>query len=189
MNAFPTTVRTGNHGPCTSARNSARKCSAACRTRRSPMPSSMDVDKADGIETTPALMHPEPGMPVPLLLRSKSAGDERQPACVLLATGRKERGLEAPAGGGAGEEGLAGGGAGPACHGRDEAARRARRRGRPPRLRARPLGRPTAARPVDLRCLLRPRLARHPKARRSPPPGGGRHRPRRHRRAGRRRAG
>lgn len=52
------------------------------------------AERADGVETIPALMHPEPKMPVPFLLRSKEAGEERQPACVLLHLDGKSAALK-----------------------------------------------------------------------------------------------
>jgi dienelactone hydrolase len=54
------------------------------------------VEKAEGVETTPALLFPEPGMPVPFLLRSKTAGEDRQPAAVLLHMEGKSEALKHP---------------------------------------------------------------------------------------------
>jgi dienelactone hydrolase len=38
----------------------------------------------DQVTTTPLLLHPEPGLPLPVLLKSKAAGRGKQPVCVLL---------------------------------------------------------------------------------------------------------
>lgn len=56
----------------------------------------MDVIKGEGMETTPALMHPEPGMPMPLVLRSLAAVGGPQPACVLLHMEGKIEALKHP---------------------------------------------------------------------------------------------
>src|SRR5262249_32514055 len=55
-----------------------------------------EVQKADNVETTPALLHPEPSMPLPVLLRTKAGIAEKQPACVLLHLEGKNEALKHP---------------------------------------------------------------------------------------------
>src|SRR5262249_32231375 len=51
---------------------------------------------ADGISTTPLLLHPEPDLPLPVFLRTREKAAARQPACVLLHPGGKALALKHP---------------------------------------------------------------------------------------------
>jgi dienelactone hydrolase len=51
---------------------------------------------ADGIATTPLLLHPEPELPLPVLLKTKAKGEGKQPACVLLHMDGKAEALKHP---------------------------------------------------------------------------------------------
>ena len=51
------------------------------------------IETADGFVTTPALLEPEPGVPLPVLLKGKRPVDARQPLCLLLdLAGKAEAG-------------------------------------------------------------------------------------------------
>jgi hypothetical protein len=54
------------------------------------------IAQADGVETMPLLLHPEPDMPLPVLHRSKSGAKGKQPACVLLHLDGKAAALKHP---------------------------------------------------------------------------------------------
>jgi dienelactone hydrolase len=54
-----------------------------------------DLKKADGVETLPVLLYPEPDMPLPLLHVTKGVA-ARRPACVLLHLDGKEAALKHP---------------------------------------------------------------------------------------------
>lgn len=54
------------------------------------------VEKVEGIVTLPVLLQAEPGMPLPVLLRSKAEAEENQPACILLNLEGKTEALKHP---------------------------------------------------------------------------------------------
>jgi pimeloyl-ACP methyl ester carboxylesterase len=51
---------------------------------------------AGGIDTTPLLLHPEPNMPVPVLLQRRAGRKEADPACILLHLDGKGEALKHP---------------------------------------------------------------------------------------------
>jgi dienelactone hydrolase len=54
------------------------------------------AEKADGFETVPALLHPEPDLPLPVLHRYRPGAKDKQPACVLLHLDGKAAALKHP---------------------------------------------------------------------------------------------
>ena len=54
------------------------------------------AELANGIRTVPLLLYPEPGMPMPVVLKSKMPGPVRPPACVLLHLDGKAEALKHP---------------------------------------------------------------------------------------------
>jgi dienelactone hydrolase len=53
-------------------------------------------EDTDGIRTIPVLLHPEPDLPLPMLLKFKSEVKGRKPACVLLDLDGKAEALKHP---------------------------------------------------------------------------------------------
>jgi dienelactone hydrolase len=53
------------------------------------------TETVDGIKTTPVLLHPEPKLPLPVVVKSRG-GEENLPACVLLNLDGKAKALEHP---------------------------------------------------------------------------------------------
>jgi pimeloyl-ACP methyl ester carboxylesterase len=51
---------------------------------------------ADGVRTTPVLLHPEPDLPLPMLFRTLAKVDQPQPACILLHMDGKAEALKHP---------------------------------------------------------------------------------------------
>ncbi len=62
--------------------------------RPAAKPGAMTV--ADGVETTPLLLHPEPQMPLPVLYQVSGKADGARPACVLLHLDGKAAALKYP---------------------------------------------------------------------------------------------
>jgi dienelactone hydrolase len=54
------------------------------------------AELVNGIRTVPLVLYPEPGMPMPVILRSKAQGVARPPACVLLHLDGKAEALKHP---------------------------------------------------------------------------------------------
>jgi dienelactone hydrolase len=54
------------------------------------------AETADGVRTTPLLLHPEPKMPLPALLRARDGAEGRAPVCVLLHLDGKAEALKLP---------------------------------------------------------------------------------------------
>jgi dienelactone hydrolase len=54
------------------------------------------TDLADGISTTGLVLQPEPGMPLPAIMKSKAGGTDRRPACILLHLDGKTEALRHP---------------------------------------------------------------------------------------------
>lgn len=48
------------------------------------------------VTTSKLLLHPEPGMPLPVILKGKSPGQGKQPTCILLHLQGKQQALEHP---------------------------------------------------------------------------------------------
>jgi dienelactone hydrolase len=56
------------------------------------------LDTAEGVSTTPVLLHPEPDLPLPVLLKNKKKVVGRQPVCVLLHLDGKAQAFRHPLG-------------------------------------------------------------------------------------------
>lgn len=61
-----------------------------------PQEKSGKAETADGVAITPLLLHPEPGMPVSVLLKSKADAKEKMPAAVVLDLKGKSEAVKHP---------------------------------------------------------------------------------------------